>query len=166
MRAIEDPELVRRLADSPVCLDVCPTSNVLLSVVPDIDAHPLPALLDAGVRCSLNADDPLLFGPNLLEEYELVRSTLGLDDATLAHIATCSIDASGAPADLKQRARSGHRGLARRTADPQMNAARRSRHERGGDDLAGRPVDEADVGDVRARAGTRATTASPGTAAG
>jgi adenosine deaminase len=107
VRAIEDPELVRRLADSPVCLDVCPTSNVLLSVVPDIAAHPLPALLEAGVRCSLNADDPLLFGPNLLEEYELVRAELGLDDATLAHVATCSIDASGAPADLKQRTRAG-----------------------------------------------------------
>lgn len=107
VRAIEDPELVRRLADSPVCLDVCPTSNVLLSVVPDIASHPLPALLAAGVRCSLNADDPLLFGPNLLAEYELARTSLELDDATLAHIATCSVDASGAPADLKQRARAG-----------------------------------------------------------
>jgi adenosine deaminase len=104
VRAIEDPELVRRLADSPVCLDVCPTSNVLLSVVPDIAAHPLPALLAAGVRCSLNSDDPLLFGPNLLEEYELVRTALGLDDVTLAHVAACSIDASGAPADLKDLA--------------------------------------------------------------
>jgi adenosine deaminase len=107
VRAIEDPELVRRIADSPVCLDVCPTSNVLLGVVPDISAHPLPALLAAGVKCSLNSDDPLLFGPNLLEEYELVRTGMGLDDATLAHVATCSIDASGAPADLKRRARAG-----------------------------------------------------------
>jgi adenosine deaminase len=105
VRAVEDPELVRRLADSPVCLDVCPTSNVLLSVVPSIEAHPLPALLAAGVRCSLNADDPLLFGPNLLEEYEVVRARLGLDDVALAHIARCSIDASGAPAELKTRTR-------------------------------------------------------------
>ena len=105
VRAIEDPELVRRLADSDVCLDVCPTSNVLLSVVPDIASHPLPALLDAGVNCSLNADDPLLFGPNLLEEYELVRSQMGLDDAALAHIATCSINASSAPDAAKRDAR-------------------------------------------------------------
>jgi adenosine deaminase len=106
VRAIEDSELVRRLAESDVCLDVCPTSNVLLSVVPDIASHPLPALLEAGVRCSLNADDPLLFGPNLLEEYEVCRAALGLDDGTLAHVATCSIDASAAPADTKRRARS------------------------------------------------------------
>jgi adenosine deaminase len=102
VRAIEDDGLVRRLADSAVCLDVCPTSNVLLSVVPDIASHPLPALLDAGVRCSLNADDPLLFGPNLLEEYELCRTELGLDDGALAHVATCSIDASAAPDEQKR----------------------------------------------------------------
>ena len=105
VRAIEDPDLVRRLADSGVCLDVCPTSNVLLSVVPSIEAHPLPALLAAGVTCSLYADDPLLFGPNLLAEYEVVRERLGLDDETLARIARASLDASGAPDDLKARGR-------------------------------------------------------------
>jgi adenosine deaminase len=50
---------------------------------------------------------PLLFGPNLLEEYEVVRARLGLDDAALAHIAHCSIDASGAPDELKTRAGAG-----------------------------------------------------------
>jgi adenosine deaminase len=104
VRAIEDPELVKRLAGSGVCLDVCPTSNVMLSVFPSLEAHALPALLEAGVRCSINADDPLLFGPNLLEEYELCRSRMGLDDARLAFMARCSVEASGAPAELKARA--------------------------------------------------------------
>jgi adenosine deaminase len=103
VRSIEDPELVSRLADSRVCLDVCPTSNLALSVVPSVDAHPLPALLAAGVRCSVNADDPLLFGPGLLEEYRLCRQELGLDDPSMAHIARCSIEASAAPGDLKRR---------------------------------------------------------------
>jgi adenosine deaminase len=107
VRAVEDPELVKRLADSPVCLDVCPTSNVMLSVVPSLADHPLPALLDAGVRCSLNGDDPLLFGPNLLEEYELCRTAFGFDDERLAFIAACSIEASGAPGELKSSARKG-----------------------------------------------------------
>jgi adenosine deaminase len=100
VRAIEDPSLVARLADSAVCLDVCPTSNVMLSVVPSLDAHPLGALLDAGVRCSVNADDPLLFGPGLLGEYELARTTLGLSDERLAQLAQWSLVGSGAPAEL------------------------------------------------------------------
>ncbi|HEY2429128.1 MAG TPA: adenosine deaminase family protein, partial [Acidimicrobiales bacterium] len=107
VRAVEDPALVQRLAGSDVCLDVCPTSNFMLSVVPSIDEHPLPALLAAGVRCSLNADDPLLFGPGLLEEYQLGRDRLGLSDDRPAFVAGCSIDASAAPADLKERAHAG-----------------------------------------------------------
>jgi adenosine deaminase len=104
VRAIEDPELVKRLGDSDVCLDVCPTSNIMLSVFPSLEAHALPALLEAGVRCSINSDDPLLFGPNLLEEYELCRSRMGLEDERLAFMARCSVEASGAPPELKARA--------------------------------------------------------------
>jgi adenosine deaminase len=101
VRAIEDPELVKRLADEGVCCDVCPTSNVLLSVVPTLEACALGPLLEAGVPCSVNADDPLLFGPGLLEEYELCRTDLGFDDARMAHIARCSIEHSGAPDDVR-----------------------------------------------------------------
>ena len=101
VRAVEDPELVKRLADEQICCDVCPTSNVLLSVVPAMEASALGPLLDAGVPCSVNADDPLLFGPGLLEEYEVCRDALGFDDARMAHIARCSIEHSGAPADVK-----------------------------------------------------------------
>jgi adenosine deaminase len=104
VRAVEDPALVDRLAQDGVCLDVCRTSNLLLSVVPDAVAHPLPALLAAGVRCSIGADDPLLFGPGLLEEYERARTDLGLDDGALARVARCSIEASGAPESLKAEA--------------------------------------------------------------
>jgi adenosine deaminase len=100
VRAVEDPRLVARLAEQGTCLDVCPTSNVLLGVVPSIDAHPLPALLDAGVRCSINADDPLLFGPGILAEYGLCRNVLGLDDVALAAVARCSLEDSGAPRAL------------------------------------------------------------------
>jgi adenosine deaminase len=95
VRSIEDPSLVSSLADSGVCLDVCPTSNVKLSVVPDLASHPLPKLLEAGVRCSLNADDPGLFGTSLLNEYEAARAEMGLDDAAIGGIAATSLANSG-----------------------------------------------------------------------
>jgi adenosine deaminase len=104
VRAIEDDGLVTRLADEGICLDVCPTSNVALSVVPDLGSHPLGLLLDRGVACSINADDPLLFGVGLLDEYALCRATLGLDDAALAGCARSSVTHSGAPPELKVRA--------------------------------------------------------------
>lgn len=104
VRAVEDPSLVARLADEGICLDVCPSSNVALGVVPRLEDHPLPRLLEAGVPCSLNADDPLLFGPGILAEYQLCRDRLGLDDEHLAGIAAASIAASGAPDNLKKSA--------------------------------------------------------------
>jgi adenosine deaminase len=104
VRAIEDSGLVRRLAESGVCLDICPTSNVLLSVVDSIERHPLPALLAAGVSCSVNADDPLLFDTTLVGEYERCRSDLGLSDVQLATIACTSLQASCAPKTTVQRA--------------------------------------------------------------
>ena len=96
MRSSEVPGLVERLAELGTCLDVCPTSNIMLSVFPDLEHHPLPALLDAGVRCSVNGDDPLLFGPGLLEEYQLCRDAFGFDDERMAAIARTSIECGGA----------------------------------------------------------------------
>ncbi|HEY4420704.1 MAG TPA: adenosine deaminase, partial [Pseudonocardia sp.] len=68
--------------------------------VPSFDEHPLVRLLDAGVRCTLNGDDPLLFGPGLLGEYELARTTMGLSDERLAQLARSSLVGSGAPPEL------------------------------------------------------------------
>lgn len=107
VRVIEDPELTAEVARRGVTLDVCPSSNVVLHVVPDLEHHPLPALLAAGVSCSINADDPIQFGPNVGEEYELARERLGLTDEQLAGCARASITASGAPEDLKERALAG-----------------------------------------------------------
>jgi adenosine deaminase len=100
VRAVEDPALVERLAADEVTLDVCPTSNALLGVVGSLADHPLPRLLAAGVRCSIGADDPLLFGPGLLAEYETARRVLGLDDEGLAEVARASLEAAAAPPEL------------------------------------------------------------------
>ncbi len=107
VRAIEDPSVVELLATEQICLDVCPTSNVCLSVVPEVAEHPLPDLLGSGVPCSINADDPLLFGPGLLAEYELCRNDLGMTDVDLAGCARASILHSAAPEALKATALSG-----------------------------------------------------------
>ena len=106
VRAVESPDLLARLAGEGVCLDVCPSSNLRLGVVSSLAEHPLPRLLDAGVRCSINADDPLMFGPGILDEYQLCRERFGLDDATLAAIATSSLECSAAPPELRAAARS------------------------------------------------------------
>jgi aminodeoxyfutalosine deaminase len=69
IRAVEDPALLAELAGRGMVLDVCPTSNVATGVVADLASHPLPALVAAGVRCSVSTDDPAMFGTDLGAEY-------------------------------------------------------------------------------------------------
>ena len=101
IRSAEDPHLVERLAAGGIPLEVCPTSNVGLGVYPTLDAVPLKPLLAAGVPLALGADDPLLFGSRLAEQYAICRSVFGLDDEMLASLARMSIRASNAPADVQ-----------------------------------------------------------------
>jgi len=65
IRALEDPALVRDLVQRGIVLDVCPTSNVRTGVVGSLAGHPLPRLLEAGVECTINTDDPAMFGTDL-----------------------------------------------------------------------------------------------------
>jgi adenosine deaminase len=104
VRAIEDPSLVARHADEQVTCDVSVTSNLVLGLYPSTREHAVGALLDAGVPITLNADDPLLFGPGLLEEHTMVRDAFQWDDATMAAIARTSITASAAPDAVKASA--------------------------------------------------------------
>ena len=104
VRAVEDPALLDRLADNEVTLEVCPASNTSLGIFPDVASVPLRTLADAGVPIALGADDPLLFGSRLVDQYEIARSVHGFDDAALANLARDSIRGSCAPADVKERA--------------------------------------------------------------
>lgn len=97
VRAVEDPAVIRELAASGVCLDVCPSSNVILGVYPTLEEHPLPRLLDAGVRCSLAADDPVLFGVDVVDEYVIAHEQLGVPYDHLVACARSSLEASFAP---------------------------------------------------------------------
>jgi adenosine deaminase len=94
IRSLEDPALIERLREERVALDVCPTSNVMTRVIDAIEHHPLPAMIDAGLLVTLNADDPSMFHAPLSGEYELARSVFGMSDERLAGLARNAVEAS------------------------------------------------------------------------
>jgi len=73
IRAAEDRGLLGELAARGIVLDVCPTSNLRTGVVRSLAEHPLPELLGAGVRCTVNTDDPAMFGTDLESEHAAAR---------------------------------------------------------------------------------------------
>lgn len=93
IRSVEDAALLRRLAADGTALTVCPLSNVRLRCVPAMAAHPLPALLDAGVKVTVNSDDPAYFGGYIADNYLALASDLGLGLTDLAALAANSLDA-------------------------------------------------------------------------
>jgi aminodeoxyfutalosine deaminase len=67
IRAVDDPALLAELAERGIVCDVTPVSNLRTGAVASLDEHPLPAMLAAGVRCSIGSDDPVLMGTDLAE---------------------------------------------------------------------------------------------------
>ena len=107
VRAVEDGRVVALLAERGIPLGICPSSNLLATkVYPSIDAHPIDRLRKAGVRVSVNTDDPSLLATSLPAEYKLASAAFGWSDEIVRDVARTSIDASFANADVKAQLKS------------------------------------------------------------
>jgi adenosine deaminase len=94
VRAIENPDLVRRIADEGVVLECCPSSNIALRVFDSFADHPFPALLAAGCKVTLNSDDPPYFRTSLKREYDIAAEHFSMNDKALAAVTRTAIDAA------------------------------------------------------------------------
>lgn len=94
VRCLEDDALVERLCRQKTPLTVCPLSNVRLKVVPNLADHPLKKMLDAGLRATVNSDDPAYFGGYVADNFAGVATALQLTDAELVTLAKNSFQAS------------------------------------------------------------------------
>ncbi len=94
VRAIENPQLVRRIAEEAIVLECCPCSNIALGIFDDFAHHPFPDLMAAGCKVTLSSDDPPYFHTTLKREYDEARRYFGLDDAALAGITRTAIEAA------------------------------------------------------------------------
>jgi adenosine deaminase len=94
VRSLEDPDVVRRLAVEGIPLTMCPISNVALKVVDRIEDHPLPRLIEAGVKVMVNSDDPAYFGGYVGDNYQALADGLGFGPADLVALARNSIESS------------------------------------------------------------------------
>lgn len=98
-RALEDPVLTARLAREAMTLTVCPLSNLKLCVVESIDAHPMRRMLDAGLRATVNSDDPAYFGGYVNDNYRALAASGQLDRADFVKLARNSFLGAFLPDD-------------------------------------------------------------------
>jgi adenosine deaminase len=94
VRSLDDATLVARLSEERIPLTVCPLSNVRLRVVPTLAAHPLKRMMDAGLMCTCNSDDPAYFGGYVGDNFRETAQALALTNDELVTLARNSFEAS------------------------------------------------------------------------
>lgn len=103
VRAVEDPAVVELLLERGVALDMCPVSNVKLGVVERAGAHPIRALMDAGVACTVSTDDPVSFGNALADDYRLLVEGMGFTKRELLRVARHGFEVALVDRDWKKQ---------------------------------------------------------------
>jgi adenosine deaminase len=96
-RALEDAALVQRIVSDGLTLTVCPLSNLKLCVVDDLAQHPLRRMLAAGLRATVNSDDPAYFGGYVNANFVAVADALNLTRDEILTLARNSFTGSFLP---------------------------------------------------------------------
>lgn len=103
VRAIESKETLARLRDKQIALEVCPTSNVVLGLYPNLQSHPFVKLLNEDIRVSLNSDDPPFFRTCLANEYERMQEIHNFSDAEMQAITRMALEDAFVDEGTRQR---------------------------------------------------------------
>jgi adenine deaminase len=103
VRCDADPDLVSRLADDRTPLTVCPCSNIMLHVFPDMKSHNIRKLHEAGLCITVNSDDPPYFGGYINKNYAAIQAALGLGDEDLWQMARNSFTSAFMGQELRSR---------------------------------------------------------------
>jgi aminodeoxyfutalosine deaminase len=102
LTAYQDCELMARLAEAQVPIEICLTSNLRTGCCAAAQAHPLKTYYDLGLMVTLNTDDPAMFETNLSREYQVAQEVFGFTDAQLRELAMNSFRASFLPEERKR----------------------------------------------------------------
>ena len=100
--AFEDEDTVQMLADRSIACDMCPTSNLLTKAVASMEAHPLQAMMNAGVPVCVGSDDPGFFGVRIEDELELCRRTWDWGVDTLEFVTLTALSHSFLDRETRQ----------------------------------------------------------------
>lgn len=94
VNSIYSPETMAMVKDKGIALEVCPTSNIFLGLFKNMADHPLPKFYEAGIKISINSDDPPFMSTTLAQEYQRVQEAYQYSDETMNKITTMAIEAA------------------------------------------------------------------------
>ena len=93
-RALEDQSLTQQIAKQKLALTVCPLSNLKLCVIDTLANHPIKAMLNAGLKATINSDDPAYFGGYMNENFIQLADAVDLSRDELISLSRNAFDAA------------------------------------------------------------------------
>jgi adenosine deaminase len=102
VRCLESHEVVERLRSEQIVLTVCPLSNVSLKVVEDLRDHPLPRLLDEGLKVTISSDDPAYFGGGMLTNHIACAKAFGWGEGVFRQLTRNAIEEAFATQERRE----------------------------------------------------------------
>ena len=103
VRAMEDDRLIEFLAEKRIGIEANLTSNVQTSTVPDLASHPLRAMLERGLRASINTDDPGVSAIDLPHEFNVAAPAAGLSPEQIHQAQLNALETAFLPNERKDR---------------------------------------------------------------
>jgi adenosine deaminase len=94
VNCIYSAETMAMVKDREIALEICPTSNIFLGLFKDMQHHPLPKFYDAGIKVSINSDDPPFMNTTLAKEYQRVQESYHYSDDIMNKITTMAIQSA------------------------------------------------------------------------
>ncbi len=105
VQAIHSPETIALLIERDIALEICPSSNIKLGLFQDFNSHPFPKLLAAGIKVSLNSDDPPFMSTTLANEYNLTQQAYNYTDEEMESITSMAIECAFVDEETKKELR-------------------------------------------------------------
>ena len=103
VKSVYDEKLISELINRKIHLEICPGSNLALSLFPNWESHPLLTIMNKGISISLNSDDPPFFNTTVGKEYQNSAKNFNLNVKNLKQISLMAMEASFA--DIKTKSR-------------------------------------------------------------
>jgi adenosine deaminase len=103
VQSIHSPDTMAILKDRNIALEICPSSNIKLGLFSDFNSHPFPKFLEAGIKVSLNSDDPPFMSTSLANEYLLTQQAYHYSDAQMASITKMALECAFVDAQTKKQ---------------------------------------------------------------
>ncbi len=93
LSAVKDPELVKLLIVRDITLELCPSGNIRTGLYPSLAEHPIHHMIDAGLKVTINSDDPFFFNTSVPDEFVKLQE-IGLAEKISAEFKENSLKAA------------------------------------------------------------------------